>query len=153
MTLDPNFCDFFESFAAHNVRHLVVGGYALAAHGVPRYTSDIDAWVEPTLDNSRRVVAAFEPFGFGSLGLAEDAFASEDVIAQIGRPPARIDVITGPSGVTFGPCYEKRISIEVAGLVLDVIGLDCFKANKAASGRLKDLADLEALGGKTDAST
>lgn len=143
MTLDPNFRDFFESLAAHSVRYLLVGGYALAAHGVPRYTGDIDAWVEPTAENSRRVVAAFEAFGFG--GLAEDTFVGADVIVQIGRPPLRIDVLTGPSGVVFGPCYENKVVVDASGLALDVIGLECFKANKAASGRAKDLDDLEVL--------
>lgn len=148
MTLDPNFRDFFESLAAHDVRYLLVGGYALAAHGLPRYTGDIDAWVEPTPENSRRVVAAFEAFGFG--GLAEDTFVGTDVIVQIGRPPLRIDVLTGPSGVSFGPCYENKIIVDASGLSLNVIGLKCFKANKAASGRAKDLTDLEALGGLAD---
>lgn len=69
MTLFPDFREFFESFRVHDVRYLVVVGYALAVHGAPRYTGDIDAWVEPTADNSRRVVAAFETFGFGSLPL------------------------------------------------------------------------------------
>ena len=108
MELYPDFREFFESFKARDVRYLVVGGYALGYHGAPRYTGDIDAWVEPTAENSRRVVAAFRDFGFESPGLGPDAFAAEDVIVQIGRPPLRIDVITSPSGVAFGPCYEGR---------------------------------------------
>ena len=145
MKLDPNFREFFESFRSHEVRYLVVGGYALGYHGYVRYTGDIDAWVEPTVENSRRVVAAFADFGFGSLNLAPDAFASDDVIVQIGRPPLRIDVMTSPSGVTFGPCYDDRLVVDVDGLALDVIGLECLKVNKAASGRPQDLGDLSRL--------
>ena len=145
MELGPNFREFFESFNAREVRYLVVGGYALGYHGYVRYTGDIGAWVEPTPENSRRVVAAFRDFGFGSLGIAEDAFAASDVVVQIDRPPLRIDVMTSPSGVTFGPCYEDRLVVDLDGLSLDVIGLDCLKANKAASGRPQDLGDLSRL--------
>ena len=146
-TLYPDFREFFESFAAHRVRYLVIGGYALGFHGYPRYTGDIDAWVEPTAENSARVVAALRTFGFGSLGLAEDAFAHEDVIVQIGRPPLRIDVLTSPSGVSFEACYPRRTVVEIDGLQLDVIGLEDFKVNKRASGRPQDLGDLDRIGG------
>ena len=145
MELFPDFREFFESFKAREVRYLVVGGYALGYHGYVRYTGDIDAWVEPTLENSRRVVAAFADFGFESLGLAPDTFAAGDQIVQVGRPPLRIDVITSPSGVEFGPCYERKLVVDADGLSLDVIGLDCLKANKVASGRPQDLADLARL--------
>lgn len=147
MTLFPDFREFFESFNAHSVRYLVVGGYALAAHGAPRYTGDIDAWVEPTEDNARRVYEAFVSFGFVSSGLSSDTFAVPGVIVQIGRPPLRIDVLTSPSGVSFVPYYERRLVADVGTLALDVIGLECLRANKAASGRPQDLADLERLGG------
>ncbi len=147
MTLYPDFRDFFASFAAHEVRYLVVGGYALAFHGHPRYTGDIGAWVEPTPDNSRRVVAALADFGFASLGIEQDMFVAPDVVVQLGREPLRIDVMTGPSGVAFGPCYAEKVVVRVGDLALDVIGLECLKANKKASGRPQDLADLDALGG------
>ena len=145
MELDPNFREFFESLKAREARYLVVGGYALGYHGYVRYTGDIDAWVEPTPENSRRVVAAFRDFGFGSLGLEDDAFASSDVIVQVGRPPLRIDVMTSPSGVTFEECYRDRLVVDLDGFDLDVIGLDCLRTNKAASGRPQDLADLTRL--------
>lgn len=142
MELYPDFREFFESFRAHDVRYLIVGDYALGYHGYVRYTGDIDAWVEPTPENSRRAVAAF---GFGSLGLAPDTVVSPGVIVQIGRPPLRIDVMTSPSGVSFAPCYENRLVVDVDGFELDVIGLDCLKANKLASGRPQDLGDLSRL--------
>lgn len=145
MELYPDFREFFESLHSRDVRYLVVGGDALGFHGAPRYTGDIDVWVDPTPSNSRRVLDALRDFGFGSLGLDPDAFVSEDVIVQIGRPPLRIDVITSPSGVTFEPCFERRTTVDLSGLTLNVIGIDCFKANKAASGRPQDLADLSKL--------
>ena len=145
MELYPDFREFFALFKARDVRYLIVGGYALGFHGYVRYTGDIDAWVEPTPENSRRVVAAFADFGFGSMGLEPDAFARPNVIVQIGRPPLRIDVMTSPSGVEFEACYRDRVVMEADGLALDVIGLDGLKANKAASGRPKDLGDLSQL--------
>ncbi|MGB3542974.1 DUF6036 family nucleotidyltransferase [Rubrivirga sp.] len=145
MELYPDFREFFESLKARDVRYLVIGGYALGYHGYVRYTGDIDAWVEPTPENSRRVIAAFHDFGFGVLGLGNDAFAADNVVVQIGRPPLRIDVLTSPSGVVFEDCYRERMVVDVDGLALDVIGLECLKANKAASGRPQDLADLSKL--------
>ena len=145
MDLFPDFREFFESLEGREVRYLVVGGYALGCHGYVRYTGDIDVWVEPTLDNSRRVVGAFRDFGFGSLRLADDTFAAGNVVVQVGRPPLRIDVMTSPSGVTFEPCYRDRLTVDAGGLPLSVIGLDCLKRNKAASGRPQDIADLSRL--------
>ena len=145
MRLDPDFREFFELFAAREVRYLVVGGYALAVHGAPRYTGDIDAWVEPTAENSRRVVQAFADFGFASLGLPPDTFAEADVVVQVGQPPLRIDVMTSISGADFEACYRARVTADADGLALDVIGLDCLRANKAATGRPQDLADMDRL--------
>ena len=150
MELYPDFREFFESFNAHEVRYLVVGGYAVGFHGLPRYTGDIDTWVEPTPENSRRTVAAMADFGFVSPGLEPDAFAVENVVVQIGQSPLRIDVMTSPSGVAFGPCFEARLDVEADGVPIHVIGLDCLRANKAASGRPQDLADLSRLSERGD---
>lgn len=142
--LNRDFREFAESLNAARVDHLVVGGYALAAHGHPRYTGDIDFWVRPTPDNLARLLAAIEAFGFGSLGLRVEDFGAETVV-QLGHPPRRIDLLTTLDGVDFDACYARRERIEIDGLAMNVIGLDDFKANKRATGRLKDLADLEAL--------
>ena len=144
-TLYPDFREFFVSFAAHEVRYLVIGGYALGLHGYPRYTGDIDVWVDPTPENSARAVAALADFGFASLGLASDTFAREDVIVEIGRPPLRIDVLTSPSGVSFATCYPRRVRVDIDELAIDVIGLEDFRANKRASGRPQDLGDLDRI--------
>ena len=122
----------------------MVGGYALAAHGHPRYTGDIDFWVRPTPDNLTLLLGALQDFGFGSLGLGVRDFDT-DTVVQLGQPPRRIDLLTAIDGVTFDACFARREQVTLAGVRLNIIGLEDFKTNKRASGRLKDLADLESL--------
>ncbi len=147
MQLDPDFNEFIASCTAHDVRFLIVGGYAVAAHGHPRYTKDLDIWIWIGADNATRLVAALDDFGFGSLGLAPDDFTEPDTVIQLGYPPKRIDIITGATGVDFADCYPKRTEITITGLDRPVpfIGLDDLIANKAASARPQDLADIDAL--------
>jgi hypothetical protein len=142
--LNQDFKEFAGWLNACGVEYLVVGGYALAAHGHPRYTGDIDFWVAPSLANIDRVLDALHRFGFGSLGLTAADFAPDTVI-QLGQPPRRIDLLTGIDGVDFAACWHRRETLMLDGVHLDFIGLEDFKANKRAAGRLKDLADLEAL--------
>ena len=149
MTLDPDFREFFDTLNACKVRYMVVGGYALAHHGAPRYTGDIDVWVDGTASNSERVVEALAAYGFASLSLDPLTFAVPNVVVQLGYPPLRIDIMTTPSGVAFDSCYQHKVSVSSGNVDFDVIGIECFRANKAASGRDKDRADLEALGGET----
>ncbi|MDR7332649.1 nucleotidyltransferase [Roseateles asaccharophilus] len=144
LMLNPDFKEFAELLNANGVEYLVVGGYALAAHGHPRYTGDIDFWLNPHADNLERLLTTLRQFGFGSLNLSTADFAPDSVI-QLGQPPRRIDLLMGIDGVAFEDCYERREIITVDGLALNFIGLDDFKANKRASGRHKDLADLDAL--------
>lgn len=142
--LNRDFREFAESLTAHRVEYLVVGGYALAAHGHPRYTGDIDFWVRPGVDNLERLILALRDFGFGSLGLAVADFAS-DTVVQLGQPPRRIDLLTSIDGVDFDSCYRRKEVLDADGLRLNIIGLEDFKTNKRSTGRLKDLADLESL--------
>ncbi|MCC7152009.1 MAG: nucleotidyltransferase [Rubrivivax sp.] len=142
--LNRDFKEFAELLNARGVDYLVVGGYALAAHGHPRYTGDIDFWVRPTAENLGRLLAALQDFGFGSLGLALEDF-SPDTVVQLGQPPRRIDLLTTIDGVEFDACFARRERVVLAGVPLHIIGLEDFKTNKLASGRLKDLADLESL--------
>ena len=142
--LNRDFKEFAELLNAQGVEYLVVGGYALAAHGHPRYTGDIDFWVRPSADNLERLLAALEQFGFGSLGLRAVDFSGDSVV-QLGQPPRRIDLLSAIDGVEFEACFGRREQVDLAGLRLNVIGLEDFKTNKRASGRLKDLADLESL--------
>jgi hypothetical protein len=145
--LNPDFKEFAELLNAHRVDYLVVGGYALAAHGHPRYTGDIDFWLARRPENIERLLAALHAFGFGSLGLSAADFGPDAVI-QLGQPPRRIDLLMGIDGVDFEACFARRELIELDGLPLNFIGLEDFKANKRASGRHKDLADLDALDDK-----
>ena len=142
--LNRDFKEFAELLNAHGVEYLVVGGYALAAHGHPRYTGDIDFWVRPSADNLERLLVALEQFGFGSLGLRVADFNGDSVV-QLGQPPRRIDLLSAIDGVDFEACFRRREQVDLAGVRLNIIGLEDFKANKRASGRLKDLADLESL--------
>lgn len=148
--LNRDFKEFAELLNARGVEYLVVGGYALAAHGHPRYTGDIDFWVRPTAANLERLLVALRDFGFGSLGLGIADF-SVDTVVQLGQPPRRIDLLTAIDGVDFDACFARREQVDLADVRLNIIGLEDFKANKRASGRLKDLADLESLEPPADA--
>lgn len=143
--LNPDFIEFIQLLNDNGVRYLVVGGYAVALHGYPRYTKDIDIWIEPDPDNAARMVKAIIQFGFESLGLETDDFLEEDIIIQLGYPPNRIDLMTSLSGVNFKGCYEERISVEIDGVMVNFIDLASLRKNKSATGRSQDLADLENL--------
>jgi hypothetical protein len=142
--LNREFKKFAESFNACGVEYLVVGGYALAAHGHPRYTGDIDFWISDAAGNIERVLRALDQFGFSSLGLKHADFTPDTVI-QLGQPPRRIDLLTGIDGVHFAACWTRRDVMQFEGVTLNFIGLEDFKTNKQAAGRLQDLADLQAL--------
>jgi hypothetical protein len=143
--LNPDFKEFIQSFNDNRVLYLVVGGYAVALHGHPHYTKDMDVWVELDPDNAASIVKALDQFGFGSLGLRESDFLVPDQIIQLGYPPSRIDILTTLPGVDFAGCYASRIGVEVDGVRVNFIDLDNLKKNKRASGRHQDLADLENL--------
>jgi hypothetical protein len=143
--LNQDFKEFIQSLNDHSVRYLVVGGYAVALHGHPRYTKDLDVWIEMSAENAARVVKALEQFGFGSLGLKDEDFLVADQVVQLGQPPNRIDLLAAASGVNFETCYRSRLSVEVDGVPVAFIDLENLRKNKQASGRLQDLADLENL--------
>jgi len=145
MMLSPDFKDFFASLNRARVRYLVVGGYAVALHGHPRYTKDIDIWVGLDKDNAGRLVHAIDNFGFGSLGLAAEDFLVPDLIVQLGYPPNRIDLLTTLPGVAFEECYPSGVEVSVDDVTITFIDLENLKTNKRASGRYQDLADLENL--------
>jgi hypothetical protein len=129
----------------NQVKYLVIGGYAVAIHGHPRYTKDIDIWLEMSEENSQKLIKALTEFGFGSLGLTPDDFQTPDQIVQLGYPPSRIDLITTPDGIDFQTCYDSKIEVILRDIPVNFIDLDNLKKNKLASGRLQDLADLEKL--------
>lgn len=143
--LNQDFKEFIESLNDNGVRYLVIGGYAVAYHGYPRYTKDIDIWIESAADNAANMVKALEQFGFASLGLQAADFLVPDQVIQLGYPPNRIDLLTTASGVEFGACFASRVEVVVDEVRVNFIDLDSLKKNKQAAGRLQDLADLENL--------
>ncbi len=145
MELDQDFREFIESFATHDVRFLIIGGYAMAAHGHPRYTKDLDVWVRVDPDNASRILAALEDFGFGSLGLTAEDFLDTDVVVQLGHEPKRIDILTFATGLQFDDSYLRRVTMTFDGIDVAVVGIDDLRVNKLATGRLRDLADVDDL--------
>jgi hypothetical protein len=143
--LNQDFREFIQSLNANQVRYLVVGGYAVAFHGHPRYTKDLDVWIDLSPANARNVVKALGEFGFGSLGLKEADFLTPDQIVQLGNPPNRIELFTTIPGVDFNSCYTARVQSEIDGVDVNFINIENLKKNKKASGRLQDLADVESL--------
>ncbi len=145
LILTRDFREFIECCVARDVRFLVVSGYALAAHGYPRATKDLDVWLWPDPDNADRVLEALDDFGFGSLHLTRDDFLEDEAVIQLGYPPLRIDLLTSISGVAFTDCWQRRIVVDVGGIEADFIALDDLIANKLASGRPQDLLDAATL--------
>lgn len=145
VNLSLDFKEFIESLNGSGVRYLVVGGYAVAFHGYPRNTKDMDVWIGRDEGNAARVIEALEDFGFGSLGLEAGDFLVPDQIIQLGYAPNRIDILTTLPGVEFEACYESRAEVRLGELVANFISLENLKKNKRASGRYQDLADLEML--------
>lgn len=143
--LSKDFKEFVALLNAHGVEYLLVGGYAMALHGRPRNTGDLDVWVARSPENAEKLLAALEQFGFGGLGLASVDFTTPQHVVQLGYPPFRIDLLTDIDGVTFEMAWPHRETVVHDGLTLHFIGLDDLKANKRASGRPRDLDDLEQL--------
>lgn len=143
--LNPDFSELLQLLNDNGVRYLVVGGYAVALHGHPRYTKDLDIWFEASPENARRLEATLTAFGFGSLGLKVTDFTDPDSVIQLGYPPSRVDLLNALPGVIFEDCYSSRVESVIDGILVPFIDLDNLRANKRASARLQDLADLEAL--------
>ncbi len=143
--LNRDFREFIALLNSNKVKYLVIGGYAIAFHGHPRYTKDLDIWLELSAENAVNMMKALAAFGFAGLGISDDDLLTSGVVVQLGYPPNRIDLINSPDGVDFAECYPARTEIEIDGLTISVIDLENLKKNKKASGRLQDLADLEKL--------
>lgn len=143
--LNPDFREFLQSLNDNEVYYLVVGGYAVAFHGHPRYTKDIDIWIALNPDNADKMIKALEQFGFGSLDLKAEDFLTPDQIVQLGYAPNRIDLLTTLIGVEFEECYAARVAVVIDGVMVNFIDLENLKRNKKATGRHQDLADVENL--------
>ena len=145
MVLNKDFREFIQLLNSHKIKYLVVGGYAVTMHGYPRYTADIDIWFCIDKSNAEKLIEALRDFGFGSLDIKINDFLNPNKVIQLGYPPNRIDLLTSISGVEFDECYPKRVNTDIAGIQIDFIDLESLKKNKKATGRHKDLNDLENL--------
>ena len=145
MKLPSDLHAFIESLNAAHVKYLIVGGYAVAFHGHPRFTGDIDVFIEASMDNAVKVVQALRHFGFGGLELDPSALATKDVVVQLGLPPNRIDIMTSIDGVAFNEAWQTRVSARISGTATAFIGKELLVANKRSAGRPKDIADADEL--------
>ncbi|PAW70183.1 MAG: hypothetical protein B9S38_08280 [Verrucomicrobiia bacterium Tous-C4TDCM] len=145
MNLQKNIREFVELLLSRKVEFLLVGGYALAFHGAARFTEDIDFLVLVSPENAAKLADLIEDFGFGELGLSKEDFLDPDQVIQLGRAPHRIDLLTGISGVGWDEAWASRIEVEFDGFLIPVIGKAALEANKQATGRPQDLADLARL--------
>ncbi len=143
--LPADFREFLRSLNASGVVYLLIGGYAVACHGYPRATNDLDVWVEVSEANAQRLVAALTGFGFGLPELRPELFMRERGMVRMGRPPLRIEIATTISGVTFTECMDRADTMTLDGVPVPVISLGHLIKNKRAAGRPKDLADVAVL--------
>lgn len=143
--LHPDFKEFLRLLNSHNVRYLLMGGYAVGYHGYPRATGDMDIWIEASESNSKKVASAFREFGMLYEAVPESLLLETNKVIRMGVPPVRLEVITSASGVDFNECYSNREVIEIDGIPISIISLQDLKRNKQAAGRHKDLDDLEHL--------
>jgi len=146
MEVQKDFKELLASFNAHGVEYLIVGGYALAFHGAPRFTGDLDLFVNPTPANAQRILTALGEFGFGGVELSAEDFQKPDHVIQLGVPPVRVDIVTSIDGVTWSEAWAGKVAGTYGDVAAHYLGRPQFVANKRATGRRKDLADLEALG-------
>jgi hypothetical protein len=146
METQPDFRELLALFNAHHVEYLIVGGYALAFHGAPRFTGDLDIFVNPAAANAQRILTALEAFGFASVGLTLSDFERPDQVVQLGVPPVRIDLITSITGVSWDEAWAGRVTGRYGDIPVFYIGRAQFVTNKRATGRTKDVVDLEVLG-------
>ena len=147
MEIRKDFKELLESLNAREVEYIIVGAFALAWHGHPRYTGDLDLYVNPEPSNAARVMAALADFGFGSLGLTQGDFTEADQVIQLGVAPVRVDILTSISGVGWRDAWAGSVPGSYAETPVRYLGKAQYRANKLASGRLKDLSDLEAIDG------
>jgi hypothetical protein len=145
MELAPDFDEFVGSLTAHGVEFVVVGAYALAFHGAPRFTGDIDVLIRPTLDNARRLLTALAVFGFPTDGLSPEAVTDARRLLEMGLPPVQIHVMSAISGVGWDEVWADRVEGALGSHTVPFIGRTTFLRNKRAAGRPKDLADIDAL--------
>lgn len=146
--MNRDFVEMLSALSAAGADHLIVGAYAMAAHGWPRATGDIDIWVRPTRENAARVMRALEAYGAPLFDLTTDDLVRPDTVFQIGVPPGRVDILSGVTGIEFDEAWESRIPLTLGGVATQAIGFEALLKNKLAAGRPKDLADVAWLRSK-----
>jgi len=146
MEVHPDFKELLALFNKHEVEYVIVGGYALAFHGAPRFTGDIDIFVRAQSQNAAHILAALNEYGFEPAELTEDDFSSPNKVIQLGSPPVRVDIITSLTGVSWDEVIESKVSGNYGEVPVFFISRSDFIKNKRAIGRNKDLADIDALG-------
>ncbi|HBG62313.1 MAG: hypothetical protein A2306_11415 [Omnitrophica WOR_2 bacterium RIFOXYB2_FULL_38_16] len=146
MDIQSDFKDLLELFNKYQVKFLIVGGYALAFHGAPRMTGDIDLFIDTNSQNAQRIMQALGEFGFGDVGLTLQDFILPEKVIQLGVPPVRVDILTSLSGVSWEKAYRSKESGKYGNVPVFYINKELFLFNKRAIGRKKDEADIEALG-------
>lgn len=145
MTLDKDFEEFVFLLNKHAIDYMIVGGYALAFHGKPRHTGDLDIWIDLSEDNAQKMIDVINDFGMGSLGMEKQDFLKKGGITQIGYPPLRIDILNEIDGISFNQAYPNKLIIDIDGLQVNYIGLEDLIINKQVSGRQQDISDVKQL--------
>ena len=145
MELDKDFNEFVELFIAHDVQFLIIGGYALAAHGFPRATGDLDAWVWASDTNAAKIITALDAFGFADVGITVSDLSREDTVVQLGYPPYRIDILTSIDGLKFTEAWASRVMVRINNMDVPFISRNDLITNKTAVGRPQDIADVHRL--------
>jgi len=143
--LPQDFRDFLKLLNCHKVEYLLIGGFAVGYHGYPRATGDMDIWIAASPKNADKMISVLKKFGFDVPELNADLFLKKRQVIRMGMPPIRIEVLTDISGVSFKECYEKRVTDFIDDIKVDIISLKYLRINKKASGRFKDINDLEHL--------
>ena len=143
--LPKDFREFLRLLSAHGVEYLLIGGYAVGYHGYPRATNDLDIWIALSRENAERAAAVLREFGFGTPEHSPELLLDRKRVIRMGVSPLRIEILNTISGVDFAECFPRRVTDELDGVPVDLIGLDDLKKNKKAAGRFKDLNDLENL--------
>jgi hypothetical protein len=145
MVFEDDFIDFINLLNIHKVQYMVVGAHALAFHGRPRHTGDLDIWIKPSIENASKMILVLDDFGFGSLGLKVEDFMRENYVTQLGYPPLRIDILNSISGVSFDSANNNKILGDFDGVTIPFINISDFILNKRAISRAKDLGDIDSL--------
>lgn len=143
MKASKDFKEFIELLNKNNVNYLLVGGYAVGYHSRPRYTEDIDIWIQPSLENAKKIIHVLNKFGFTGISVSIEELIQPEKIIQLGLPPQRIDILTSIDGVNFNDAWERRIVDSFGDIPVFIISLKDLIKNKSSSGRIKDLQDIE----------